>query len=233
MKLLWMLICLVFIFLPNEQCAGQLTPQQLVPVPDFADYHAEMSAEFLKMSGQMEDMDVMESSVYDGRRYIRYEPIGMDVQVYTTSRSIHEVRGLYIDLILKSLRDRGMPPEALDEYGDFLEYEAIETVEDEPVLDFDLDLVESHYRESGLTEIVKWFECYRELQPQISDAMKETFMFEMDELQFRRTDEIQDGMNYYIVEVEVSQPYVDMLECRLVEDTLIIYNIYRMVVSIE
>jgi len=101
------------------------------------------------------------------------------------------------------------------------------------MLDFDLDLVESYYREAGLTAILDWITCYRELLPEIEDKTAESFVIEVNELQLRRPDTIRDGTNFYIIKVEVEQPYVNVVDCRLVEETLIIYNIYRMVATVE
>jgi len=233
MKTLLILAVFVFVCSLNNQCLGQATPEQLVPLPDFAEYQPEFTKTVLALALEMEDMDAMERSTYDGRRHIRYEAIDMDVKIYTTSHSIEEVRELYLDLFLRSMQQTGMPPEALEDFEEFLEYEVIETVEEEPMLDFDLDMIEGYYSEAGLTEMVGWIRCYRELQPEIENIMKKTFMIEMDEFMFRKPDTIKDGSNLYIVEVEVEQPYVDIVDCRLVDDTVIIYKKYEMVVSID
>jgi len=233
MKTLLILTIFLFVFSSSDQCFGQAPPEQLVPLPDFAEYQPEFSKAVLALALEMEDIDAMERSTYDGRRHIQYEAIDMDVKIYTTSHSIEEVRELYFDLFINSMQQTGMPSEALEDFEEFLEYEVIETVEEEPMLDFDLDMIEGYYSEAGLTEMVGWIGCYRELQPEIENIMKKTFMLEMDELMFRQPDTIEDGSNFYIVEVEVEQPYVDIVDCRLVDDTIIIYSIYQMVVSIE
>jgi hypothetical protein len=233
MKTTLTLIILVFIFLPGQHSLGQTTPEQLVPYPTFATYQPKMSRLALELSLQMEDKESMHGIITEGGRQIRYESVDMDVRIYTSSRSIHEVRELYFDLMLQGMKPEGMPPDALDQLDDFLENEVFYEIEDEPMLDFDLDLVESYYREAGLTAILDWISCYRELVPDIENKTTESFRIEMNELQLRRTDTIRDGMNFYIIEVGVEQPYVNVADCRLVDETIIIYNIYRMVALIE
>ncbi len=233
MKTLIIPVIFLLIFLPNEQCSGQATPEQLVPFPGFAEYQPEMSRAVLDLALQMEDMNVMEGSMYNGSRQIRYEAVDMDVRVYTTARPIQEVRDLYFDMIFQSMQPEGVPPEALEQLKEFIEYEVMEEIETAPIIDFDLDMMEDYYREAGLTEIVKWIGCYRDLQPQITDKVRETFAIEMNELQFHRMETVEDEMNFYIVEVEVEQPFIDVLDCSVKEETVIMYNIYRMVVMVD
>lgn len=233
MKTILILVIFVFIISPSEHALGQATPEQLVPFPDFATYQPEMSKLALELSSQMEDIDSMHGSIIDGERHIRYESIDMDVRIYTTSRPIHEVRDLYFDMMLQTMKPEGMPADALEQLEDFLEYEVFYEIEEQLMLDFDLDLVESYYREAGLTAILDWITCYRELLPEIEDKTAESFMIEMNELQLRRPETIRDGTNFYIIEVEVEQPYVNIVDCRLVDETIIIYNIYRMVATVE
>ncbi len=233
MKTILILITFVLIMSPGEYALGQAAPEQLVPFPDFATYQPEMSKLALELSRQMEDIESMSGSIIDGGRHIRYESVDMDVRIYTTSRPIHEVRDLYFDMMLQTMKSEGMPADALEQLEDFLEYEVFYEIEEEPMLDFDLDLVESYYREAGLTAILDWITCYRELLPEIEDKTAESFMIEMNELQLRRPDTIRDGTNFYIIEVEVEQPYVNVVDCRLVDETIIIYNIYRMVAAVE
>lgn len=233
MKTILILIIFVLIISPGEHALGQATPEKLVPFPDFATYQPEMSELALELSLQMDDLESMHGSIIDGERHIRYESVDMDVRIYTTSRSIHEVRDLYFDMMLQTMKPEGMPADALDRLEDFLEYEVFYEIEEQLMLDFDLDLVESYYREAGLTAILDWITCYRELLPEIEDKSAESFMIEMNELQLRRPDTIRDGTNFYIIEVEVEQPYVNVVDCRLVDETIIIYNIYRMVATVE
>ncbi len=210
---------------------SQIPPEQIVPLPDFAEYQPEFSQ---MMQGMIKELGGREEENWGtGMEILYYESVDADVHVYTTSLSIDDVRAKYFDLFVEDLMAQGAPPEAVPQFKQFLEDEVIEEIESDPMVHVDPDMLEAYYREAGAETALQWLECYRKLHPELLKKRSRTFEIEMDERRFRRRDAGEPLTNFTIVEVEVQQPFINPVVCELVDGTAITYVIYKMVASVE
>ena len=208
-------------------CFGQLPDRPLVPLPDFAEYRAEYSSFMTDMYKEIGGRT--EESYTTGMDHLYYESVDADVRVYTTSLSVGEVREKYFELFIEDMKEQGIPAEAVPQFQHFLEDQVIEEIDSESMADADPDVLEAYFREAGGESSLRWIECYRTLYPELQNKMSLTFLIEMDELRFQRPGGGDPPTEYTLVEVEVQQPFVDPIGCKIENATAITYSVFRMV----
>jgi len=228
---LYICLSILVILLPIGKATTQVPPEQLVPLPDFAEYQPEFSQMMQAITGEMGGRE--EESWGSGMEYAYYESVEADVHVYTTSLSVDDVREKYFELFIEDMKARGIPPEAVPQYQQFLDDEVIDEIEPEPMADADPDMLEAYFREAGAESSLRWIECYRTLYPELQNKMSRTFLIEMDELRFQQRGSGDPPSEYTLVEVEVQQPYVDPVGCKIENATVITYSVFRMVAVAE
>jgi len=224
-------IAVLVIILPFGNATGQAPAEQLVPLPGFAEYQPEFSQMMQAMMDEMGGRE--EKSGGTGMEFVSYESVETNVRVYTTSLSIDEVREKYFDLFIEQFKAQGVPSEAMPDLKRFLEDEVIDEIESEPMADADPDMLEAYFRETGTESWLQWIECYRTLYPELQNKMNRTFLIEMDERRFQRRDAGDAPTEFTLVEVEVQQPYVDPVGCKVENGSAITYSVYRMVAMDE
>ncbi len=197
----------------------------MVPLPDFADYRQEISEAIYNQESGIK----IEGSTFEDGEMIRFESTGLSVSVFTTSYSIEEVRRMYIEKMVGQLRSEGVPADAVAQYTVFLEQEVVSDIESQDLLYDDPDTLENLYRDAGIDIPEGYFECLRQLRPEIQGKTGKSFVIEMDERQFRAGMEDPAG-EYNIVEVEIMQPFLNTANCTLKDETAIIYRVYDMVI---
>ncbi len=203
------------------------TAHEMVPLPDFADYCPELTEKWPDVTPEA----VREGMSYEGGQALSYESAAVTVSVFTTDHSPAEVRQLYMELLMQQMEAQGAPPPALDQYADFLDRQVFSDTESGPVIDGDPDVMEQQYAGAGIESPPGLFDCLRELYPQLAERAGSRFLIEMDQLQFLPDEAVEPGLEYAIVEVEVENPFVNLVDCSFSEETLIIYRVYDMVIT--
>jgi hypothetical protein len=211
---------------------AQVPPEQLVPLPgDFAEYRPEFSTFLQNMIGEIGGRT--EESYGTGMGRLSYESAGAEVRVYTTTLPIEEVRERYFELFADALLAQGAPPDAIPQFRDYLDGDIIEEIESDPMVHADPSIIEEYLRAAGAETALQWVECYRELHPGLTGMRGRTFLITLDELTGRRPDAAEAPEEYTLVEVEVQQPFIDPVACRVDDGTAITYSVFRMVASDE
>ncbi len=211
---------------------GQALPDEMVPLPGFAQEDPDLSA-------HLEEIDhiigggVREGSVYEDGRLIRYRSVESSTRVFTTPLSIEEVREQYVDLMMAEMQEEGMPPDALMQYRGFLESEVVTDISEGSAMHGDPDMIEEIYAREGIELPADYMDCLRSLQPRLEGLPAKAFSIEMDERHFRQRDPVPPGGYFTIVEVEVQQPHVNTMDCDITEETTIVYQAYQMKISDE
>ena len=210
---------------------AQTDHEQLVPLPAFAEYHASLTEDMKGIHSELGS--IRESMSYQDGERLSYKAVASDLMVYTTSLPIDRVRSEYIDLFLDAMQADGAPPEAVEQFHFFLEKEVVSDIEQEQLIPGDLNTLENYYEQSGVSLPSGYFDCMRKLQQESGERMSSVFLIEMDEAQYRSADAPNRFEDYTVVEVEVQQPFIDTQNCRITEETAIIYQVYDMVMTVE
>ena len=216
-----------WLFFLGSLSLAQAPPEQMVPLPQFAEEQAELSAHVSELEEAIGGSQ-REGATYENGQMIRYRAAAHDTRVFTTSLPIETVREKYLKLMLSGMEDEGMPPEAITQYRDFLESEVVQPVMTDAILAGDTKMIAQHYAQAGIDLPEGYLDCLRRLEPELEGKEGASFSIEMDERRFRQEDPVHPGGYFTIVEVEAHTPYPNTLDCEILEETTIIYKSYRM-----
>ena len=211
---------------------GQAPPEQMLPPPEFAEEHQDLSNHAEEMEGIIGGL-AMEGTEYEHGQMIRYAAVDHDTRVFLTDLPVEEVRNQYLELLMEDMEAQGMPPEALEQYRGFLETEVVQPVSTDAFHTGDMENLEQYYRQAGIELPAGYVECLREIDAMLEGQTGQSFSMEMNERNLRREDPVQPGDYFTIVKVEVQQPYMNTLDCSIMEETAIIYTTYRMQLSAD
>ncbi len=206
---------------------AQAPPEQMVPLPEFAEEQVELSAHVNELEESIGGSH-REGATYENGQMIRYRAVAHDTRVFTTSLPIETVREKYLELMLSEMEDEGMPPEAIAQYRAFLEAEVVQPVTSGAILTGDVEMIARHYAQAGIDLPAGYLDCLRRLEPELEGKDGASFSIEMDERRVRQEDPVPPGGHFTIVEVEAHTPYPNTLDCEILEETTIIYKSYRM-----
>jgi len=225
-------IIAAFLMFPGVYSFGQAPADQMLPPPEFAREHQDLSVHAEELEGIIGGL-AMGGTEYEHGQMIRYTAVDHDTRVFLTDLPVEEVRTQYLELLMEDMEDQGMPPESLEQYRGFLETEVVQPVSTDAFHAGDMETLEQYYRQAGIDLPAGYVECLREIDAKLDGQSGQSFTMEMNERNLRRQDPVQPGDYFTIVKVEVQQPYMNTLDCSIMEETAIIYTTYRMQLSAD